>query len=197
MTSTTRTSGPCCARGSTRVADVGHPPAPCTAMERDRPGRRRTAAQRHHGAVIEHLSPGHPVEDPHLESSPVAAQHPDREHLRHQPAYDEPARLVGAQHPGVGAARPGPAHVERTQSIEVGLCPSARSAYVPLMQHLERLDELAASRHGAHAGGLASWMNCRCAQRGQQGQDSENPHAATLPANARPWSVVHRLCSAG
>ena len=27
-TSTTRTSGPCCARGSTRVADLGHPPGP-------------------------------------------------------------------------------------------------------------------------------------------------------------------------
>ena len=144
--SPTRTSGPCCARGSTRVADVGHPPGPCAAMERDRPGRRRAAAQRHHVAVIEHLSPGHPVEDPHLESSPVAAQHPDREHLRHQPAYDEPARPVGAQHPGVGPARPGPAHVERTQRIEVGPCPGARSAYVPIVQHLERLDELAASR---------------------------------------------------
>ena len=34
----------------------------------------------------------------------VAAQHPDREHLRHQPAYDEPARPVGPQQPDVGPA---------------------------------------------------------------------------------------------
>ena len=154
--------------------------------------------QRLHVSVIQHLSPGHPVEDPHLESRPVAAQYPDREHLRHQPAYDESARPVGAQHLGVGPARSGPAHVERTQGIEVGPCPGARSACVPFVQHLERLDELAATSRGALLrDGLGNWLSCRCAQRGQQGQDRENPHAATMPAIAGMQSVVHRLCPAG
>ena len=184
-------------RGSTRVADLGHPPLPGAAAEGDRPSRRRAASQRLRVAVIEHLSPGHPVEDPDPKSSPVAVQHPEREHLRHQAAYDEPARPVGAQHPNVGPTRSGPTHVERTQGIGVGSCPGARSAYVPLVQHLERLDELAASRRRTRLrNGLGSW-NCRCAQRGQQWQHSEYPHAATLPAIAGRWSVVHRLCSAG
>ena len=135
-----------------------------------------------HVAVIEHLSPGHPVEDPELESRSVAAQHPDCEHLRHQPAYDEASRPVGAQHSDVGLTRSRSAHVERTQRIGVGSCPGARSAYVPLVQHLERLGELVASRRGAHLpDGLGNRVSCRCAQRSQQGQDRENPHAATLP----------------
>jgi len=135
--------------------------------------------------LIPHLSPGHSVEDAHLERSPVAAQQPDREHLRHQPAYDEAARPVGAEHPDVGPARPGPAHVERTEGIEVGLCPGARTTYVPGAQHSERIDELGTSGRGAHVRDrLGHWMDRRCAQANQQWQHSENPHAASLPSIA-------------